>query len=110
MKKAKIVVRSGVTMPPARCQSSSLAARPSGASGSSSAWGGASGPLIGQPLAYERGGGEGEPGGSPSVSKKGAARGKHGFPPRERAGGERRSCLPGRPSVCDLDARRAPHE
>src|SRR5438445_7406509 len=39
--------------------------------------------LIGQPLAYERGGGEGEPGG--------AAWGKHGFPPRERAGGERRS-------------------
>src|SRR5207253_8554268 len=49
-------------------------------------------PLMGQPLAYERGGGEGEPGGSPSVSKKGAAWGKHGFPPRERAGGERRSC------------------
>src|SRR5712691_4091281 len=48
--------------------------------------------LIGQPLAYERGGGEGEPGGSPSVSKKGAAWGKHGFPPRERADGERRSC------------------
>src|SRR5207245_1343282 len=47
--------------------------------------------LIGRPLAYERGGGEGEPGGSPSVSKKGAAWGKHGFPPRERAGGERRS-------------------
>src|SRR2546428_10687291 len=47
--------------------------------------------LIGQPLAYERGGGEGEPGGSPSVSKNGAARGKHGFPPRERAEGERRS-------------------
>src|SRR2546422_11366993 len=47
--------------------------------------------LIGQPLAYERGGGEGEPGGSPSVSKKGAAWEKHGFPPRERAGGERRS-------------------
>src|SRR5712691_11559691 len=47
--------------------------------------------LIGQLLAYERGGGEGEPGGSPSVSKKGAAWGKHGFPPRERAGGERRS-------------------
>src|SRR6266849_8453784 len=48
--------------------------------------------LIGQPLAYERGGGKGEPGGSPSVSKKGAAWGKRGFPPRERAEGERRSC------------------
>src|SRR5713226_7657269 len=58
--------------------------------------------LIGQPLAYERGGGEGEPGGSPSVSKKGAARGKHGFPPRERAGGERRSCRGGGPALLPL--------
>src|SRR5713226_10678018 len=52
--------------------------------------------LIGQPLAYERGGGKGEPGGSPSVSKKGAAWGKHGFPPREQAGGERSSRQPPR--------------
>src|SRR6266702_2554984 len=61
----------------------------------------ASGTLIGHPLvAYERGeGGAGGPGGSPAIPKEGGNVGETRFPPRERAEGERRSCLPSRDLV-----------
>src|SRR5712691_11024405 len=53
------------------------------------------GSLIGQPLAYERGGVPGEPEGSPneSASERRGPVGETWFPPRERAESERRSSV-----------------